>query len=174
MRVLPCPLQLAFPVSAASPAHEPGVLCSHSQRLLSGWSPCSPLLAAALRASRSSTGFPLPLFHLLWRGFSVFLWCACCLSFPETSLFFALPHHCPFPGCLLSNIFLSALPVISFSRVFYFWVLLSIQFTCHICLDHMHIFLFSFGGDIFSTISFTYSCLVFSSKFIQSELLGME
>lgn len=41
MRVLPCPLQLAFPVGAASPAHSQ-VWCSHCQSFLSGASTLSP------------------------------------------------------------------------------------------------------------------------------------
>lgn len=142
MWVLPSPLQLAFPVSTASPAHQPGVVCRHCQRFLSGWLPRSPLLAAALRSSGSSTGFPLPLFHLLWRGLVFSSGALAVLAFLS---FF--PVLCPPPPKSLP---ISRVPLVQqfslslacnffFSCAFCFQVMLSIQFTCHTYSDNLHV-----------------------------------
>lgn len=136
MQVLRGPPQLAFPVSTASPLHTDHVCCAVPVRgsspvwllrLLSSLASApSPFGCCFVNQLKQRMDFAFPILSaptwlrvLLLRACLAFL--SLCSSAP------LLPNHYLFPECLFFKCFLSALPVISFSCMFYFWVMLPIR-----------------------------------------------
>lgn len=130
------------------------MLCSPCQRFLSSLASApSPFGCCFVNhpKQRMVFAFPIIVCSDMVKGTPL----ACLLSFLESLCSSAtlLPNHYLFPECLLSKCFLSALPVISFSCMFYFWVMLPIrvnsavtptQIICRSVFSVFFFFLFSY------------------------------